>query len=282
MAAAPPTYWTPPSRWGVGRILGVVFGVLLLLPGLGLVIGGGVLLWADQGNRTDGYVFSETDDFTTQGYALVSERIDLATGADWFPLSAALGTTRAEVTAVDPGTELFVGIAPLAEGTAYLDGVERSVIDDLGTVAIDEVLVPGGAPSGPPGDEEFWVAETSGSGTQRLDWEPAEGNWLFVVMNADASAGVAMDARVGATAPGLLGLAWAVLGTGLLLVVVGTLLLFLAIRHPRVGRAYTAGPYVMPSGPAPSWTPPSPTDRTTAVDSTPDPTTSEPRRPPSG
>jgi len=245
------------------------------------VVGGGVLLWADQGNRTDGYVFSETDDFTTQGYALVSERIDLATGADWFPLSAALGTTRAEVTAVDPGTDLFVGIAPLAEGTAYLDGVERSVIDDLGTVAIDEVLVPGGPPSGPPGDEDFWVAEASGSGTQRLDWVPAEGDWLFVVMNADASAGVAMDARIGATAPGLLGLAWAVLGTGLLLVVVGTLLLFLAIRHPRVGRAYTAGPYVMPSGPAPSWTPPSPTDRTTAADSTPDPTTSEPRRPPS-
>jgi len=281
MTTAPPTYWTPPSRWGVGRILGVVIGVLLLLPGLGLVVGGGVLLWADQGNRTDGYVFSETDDFTTQGYALVSERIDLATGADWFPLSAALGTTRAEVTAVDPGTDLFVGIAPLAEGTAYLDGVERSVIDDLGTVAIDEVLVPGGPPSGPPGDEDFWVAEASGSGTQRLDWVPAEGDWLFVVMNADASAGVAMDARIGATAPGLLGLAWAVLGTGLLLVVVGALLLFLAIRHPRVGRAYTAGPYVMPSGPAPSWTPPSPTDRTTAADSTPDPTTSEPRRPPS-
>ena len=57
MTTAPPTYWTPPSRWGVGRILGVVIGVLLLLPGLGLVVGGGVLLWADQGNRTDGYVF---------------------------------------------------------------------------------------------------------------------------------------------------------------------------------------------------------------------------------
>jgi len=256
-----------------------VFGVLLLLPGLGLVVGGGVLLWADLGNRTDGYVFSETDDFTTQGYALSSERIDLATGADWVPLSATLGTARAEVTAVDPETEIFVGVAPLAEGAAYLDGVQRSVIDDLGTGAVDEVLVPGGAPSGPPVEQDFWAAQASGPGIQRLDWKPTQGDWLFVVMNADGSAGVAMDARVGATVPALGGLAWGVLGMGLFLVLVGTLLLVLAIRRPRVGRAYTGGPFVMPSGPAPSWAPPTPTDRTTAADAAPDSTST---RPPTG
>jgi hypothetical protein len=278
MTTTPPAYWQPPSRWGVGRILGVVFGILLLLPGLGLVVGGGVLLWADQANRTDGFVFSDTDDFTTEGYALVSERIDLATGADWFPISAALGTARAEVTAIDPDAEIFVGIAPAADGSAYLADVERSVIDDLGTVAVDEVFVPGGAPSGPPTEQDFWVAEASGTGTQRLDWEPTEGDWLFVVMNADGSAGVAMDARVGATVPALGGLAWVLLGIGLFMVLVGTLLLVLAIRRRRPGRAYTDGPYVMPSGPAPSWTPPAPTDRTTAAEATPDPTSSQ--RPP--
>jgi hypothetical protein len=280
MTTTPPTYWTPPNRWGVGRILALVFGILLLLPGLGLVLGGGVLLWADQAGRTDGYVMSETDDFATEGFALVSERIDLATGADWVPLSAALGTARAEVTAADPGTEIFVGVAPVTEGTAYLGDVGRSVVDDLGTTGTDEVFVPGGPPSGPPGDQDFWVAQASGSGTQQLDWEPAQGNWLFVAMNADGSAGVAIDARVGATAPALGGLAWGVLGTGLFLLVVGTLLLALALRRPRVGTAYAAGPYAMPSGPAPSWTPPAPVDRNTAADARAEKPTEQ--RPPTG
>ena len=53
-------------------------------------------------NRSDGYVFSETDGFSTDGYALSSERIDLATDADWLPLSAALGSARAEVTSGSP------------------------------------------------------------------------------------------------------------------------------------------------------------------------------------
>jgi hypothetical protein len=279
MTTNQPVYWTPPTRWTAARIVGLVLGVLLLLPGLGLVVGGGVLLWADLGNRTDGYVFSETDGFSTEGYALASERIDLATGADWLPLPAALGTVRAEVTPADPASEIFVGAAPLAEGTAYLDGVERSVIDDLGTGAIDEVFMPGEAPSGAPGEQDFWVAQASGPGMQQLDWEPAQGDWLFVVMNADGSAGVAVDGRIGATVPALGGLAWGVLGTGLFLVVVGGLLLVLAIRRPRVGTPYTAGPFAMPSGPAPSWTPPAPEDPSTAADARSDTTTN---RPPGG
>ena len=277
MTATPPAYWSsqvPPSRWTGGRVVALVFAILLLVPGIGLVIGGGVLLWADLGNRTDGYVFSETDSFSTDGYALTSERIDLATGADWLPLSAALGDARAEVASTDPGTDIFVGLAPAADAAAYLDGVAHSVIDDLGTTAIDEVVVPGGEPSGPPGDENFWVAEVSGSGTQTLDWEPAQGDWQFVVMNADGSSGVSIDARIGATVPALGGLAWGVLGTGVFLLLIGALLLVLAVRRPRVD---VVGPPARPySGPPPAWTPPAPVDRGTAADARPDTTSSTP------
>jgi hypothetical protein len=266
----PPQAYATAPQWSAGRIVALVFGIALLLPALALLVGGGVLLWVDQGNRTDGYVFTETDDFATGGYALVSERIELATDADWLPVSAALGTARAEVTSTDPGTEIFVGIAPEAEAAAYLDGVERSVIDDLGTGAIDEVPVPGGPPSDPPGDQDFWTAQSSGSGTQTLDWEPAEGDWLFVVMNADGSAGVSMDARVGATLPALGGLAWGVLITGLFLTVIGVLLLVLAIRRRP---AVVAGPpspgaFVPPPRPpgAPeAWTPPTAPERSTTA-----------------
>jgi len=274
MAAIQQPPWTPPPpapRMSAGRIVALVLGIVFLwLPGLGLLVGGGVLLWADLGNRTDGYVFSESDGFSTQGYALSSERIDLATDADWLPLSAALGSARAEVTSADGG-DIFLGIAPLAEGSAYLDGMEHSVIDDLGTGAIDEVPVPGGSPSGPPGEQDFWAAEASGPGTQRLDWEPAEGDWLFVVMNADGSAGVAIDARIGATVPALGGLAWGLLGAGLFLLLLGVLVVFLAVRRPRVAAAPYGG-MPAPPGPPPYWTPPAPPDRTTAADAQPDTT----------
>jgi hypothetical protein len=257
-----------------GRVVALVLGVLLLIPGLALLAGGGALLWADLGDRTDGYVFSDTEAFSTDGYALSSERIDLATGADWLPLSAALGTARAEVTSADPASDVFVGIAPLAAGTVYLDGVARSVIDDLGTGPVDEVTVPGGPPSGPPAQQDFWAAQASGPGTQRLDWEPVEGEWLFVVMNADGSAGVSVDACIGATVPALGGLAWGLLGAGAFLTLIGIVLLVVAIRRPARRVPPYGAPTPVPAGPPPYWTPPVPSDRTTAADARPDPTRS--------
>src|SRR5215218_11146858 len=116
MAATQQPSWTPPpppERMGAGRVVALVLGiVLLLLPGLGLVAGGGVLLWADQSERSDdGFLYSAEDSFSTSGFALVSERIDLSTGADWVPLSAALGTARVELT----GGDVFAGIGPADE-----------------------------------------------------------------------------------------------------------------------------------------------------------------------
>ena len=91
-------------------------------------------------------------------------------------------------------------------------------------------------------------------------------------MNADGSAGVSVDARVGATVPALTGLAWGLLGAGLFLVLIGVL----ADRARRPAPP-VAGSTALPSGgpygpsrraasPPPSWTPPAPVDRSTAAD----------------
>jgi hypothetical protein len=252
---------------GAGRVVALVLGiVLLLIPGLGLVAGGGVLLWADGWERADdGYLYSAEDSFSTDGYAMVSERIDLATGADWVPLSAALGTARVEVTGAE---DVFIGIAPLAEGEAYLAGVERTVIDDLGIDAsvTDQQLVPGGAPSGPPTEQDFWAEQATGPGAQQLSWEPADGNWLLVVMNADGSSGVSVDARIGATAPALAGLAWGMLAGGLFLVLLGVLVMVLALRRPAAPYYGPSPGAPLPRGAATPWTPPAPVDHRTATD----------------
>jgi hypothetical protein len=267
-AGPPPGTWVPPppSRTSPGRIIATIVGALLLLPALGLLGGGGVLLWADQRERSDdGYLYTASDAFATQGHALLSERIDLDPGADWVGLSAALGTARVEVTGAEPGTNLFVGIAPAADVAAYLDGVQRTVVDDLGldTSAADQVLLAGGAPDGPPADQDFWTAEATGTGTQ-LDWDPDDGSWTLVVMNADGSAGVAVDARIGATIPALTGLAWGLLGGGLFLLLLAVLFLVLGLRRPAAEPRYVGAP--PPAGAGPYWAPPAPVDRSTAAD----------------
>src|SRR3954469_13405696 len=234
MTASPPPapVQVPPSRWGAGRIIALVVGVILLLPGLGLLLGGGALLWADNSHRTsDGYLVSDDATFSTSGFALTSDRLDLSTGADWVPVSSALGTARFEVTSTDPGTDVFIGIAPAADVAGYLDGVGRTVVDDLGTGSSGSSQVDGGAPSGQPGDETFWTAQASGSGTQQLTWRPAQGDWVLVVMNADASAGVNVTGTVGATVPSLVGLAWGLLIAGALITVIAVLLIVLAARR---------------------------------------------------
>src|SRR3954463_13794824 len=263
MTASPPpvAVQVPPTRWGAGRIVALVIGVLLLFPGLGLLVGGGALLWADSTHRTsDGYLTSDAGTFRTSGFALTSEQLDLSTGADWLPVSSTLGTARFAVTATDPGTDVFIGIAPSSAVAGYLDGVQRTVVDDLGSGASAGTQLDGGAPSGPPGDQTFWTAQASGSGTQQLTWKPASGNWGLVVMNADGSSGVRVTGTVGATVPSLTGLAWGLLLVGALITAVGVLLIVLAARR---GGRRPASPAAYPSAPSPSappstWVPPSP------------------------
>jgi hypothetical protein len=256
-AVAPPPAWAaPPRRWGPGRIAALVIGIILLFPGIGLLVGGGALLVVDNGTRTDGFVLSASDHFTAPGYALSSDTLDLSTGARWLPISAALGKARVTVTA-DGGTDVFVGIAPVAEAQGYLNGVQHTVVSDIGADLGNADLqnVAGGAPAGSPGDQQFWAAKASGTGQQQLTWTPSKGDWMLVVMNSDASAGVSVRARAGATVPALGTVAWSVLGAGILITAVGVLLIVLAARR-RSGPAQPAVPgMVGPAAPPSAWIP---------------------------
>lgn len=292
MAATPQPTWNPPPpapRWGPGRIIALVVGILVLFPALGLLAGGGVLLWGDRVARgDDGYLTSSTESFSSSGYAITSTSINLATGADWVPMSSALGRARLAVTSTDPGSDVFVGIAREGDTRAYLGGVQRTIVTDVGSGSGPAIQTGAGAPSSPPGEQDFWTAQASGSGTQSLTWSPTAGNWVLVVMNADGSAGVSVAARLGATVPALGGLAWGLLAVGLVLLILGVLAIVLAVHRPRAPAVpYGAGPYgpgvPMPAGPPPSWTPPAPVDRTTAADAeTQTPVAPPPVPPPTG
>ena len=254
VAAAPPQ-GSPAGGWTAGRTLTAVLGAVLLLGSTGLLAGGGALLWADQTQREGAYLWTGTADLGTDRYALTSDSIEFDTdGADWV-VDDLLGTARLEVAAEDRGDELFVGVADSADVAAYLSGVGHHRIDDLGApwggarTGAGMTGVGGGPPEVAPGEVDFWVAESSGTGTQTVDWRPEGGNWTVVIMRADGDAGVTAQARAGATVPGLPWLAGGLLATGAVTALVGALLVVLAargaMRHP-------------PAGPPPAWVAPAP------------------------
>ncbi len=229
--------------WTAGRTVAVVIGSVLLFLSTGLLAGGGALLWADGTQRADGYVMSGWTGITTAGYAVTGEDVELHTGGSDWVLDDVLGTARLEVRTADgDATELFVGVARTRDAEEYLHGVGHGQFRDFGPGwdgghmrhgAMEHIA--GGAPGVAPGESDIWVAESSGPGTQRLDWRPADGTWTVVVMRADGARGIDVEARVGATAPGLPWLAGGLLGTGALLALGGGLLVGLAVHRAQQG-----------------------------------------------
>jgi Domain of unknown function (DUF4389) len=244
----------PAAGWSAGRVVAVVVGAVLLLASTGLLAGGGGLARADTTGREDGYVWTPTADLSTERYALVTTAITLdTTGGEWL-VDDVLGTARLQVTAEDPSTELFLGVAPSADVARYLEGVGRRVVDEVGPQGgARSVELPGGPPAQPPGALDIWTAQAQGPGTQTLTWTPADGAWTVVVLRADGTAGLDVAARAGITAPALPWLWGGLLLLGAVFLVAGVLLVALAVQ-----RAQSGPPAGVPTPPGPVGGPPVP------------------------
>lgn len=221
----------PVHRWTAGRVISVVAGSLLVVTGMGLVPTGAVGLWADQAARdSDGYISTDLARFSSPGYAITTEpeavRFD---GPDWV-MNRMLGEVR--ITA-DSATSapVFIGIARTGRAMTYLAPIEHTVIHRLDQSVTTDEQRAGQAPAVPPGDESFWVAQTSGTGQQTLDWKPQTGTWTVVVMNADGSRPVAADLAVAATVPWLDDVSYALIGSGLIFLMIGGSLIAIAVRR---------------------------------------------------
>lgn len=218
-----------PPGWAAGRITALVAGVLLALVSVGLLGGGGTVLWADTTQRdAAGYLTTSAHEFATAGSALASERIDLGSaGTGWLYTPALLGKVRIRVTPTHPSPALFVAIGPAADVERYLTGVSHTLISDLWTNRVQ--AIGGGTPRSAPGTQTFWAASTAGPGSQVLRWHPASGSWTVVVMNASGQPGIHVRADLGATYPSLLPIAvgllvaGAVFGTGAALLIAGAI-----------------------------------------------------------
>jgi hypothetical protein len=200
----------PAEGRGAGRIALIVVGIVAAILAFGLLAGGCAVVVADQALRDDdGFLMAPSEDFRTPTYAIVSDRADLDTeGAEW-ALDVFLGAVR--VRAESEGErEIFLGIGRDDAVTAYLRGVEHDVVSDFDDDPEYE-RQSGGAPRRAP-STALWDVSASGTGEQTIEWEPEDGDWRIVLMNADASRGVSAEASIGAKLDSLL---W--IGIGLLL-----------------------------------------------------------------
>jgi hypothetical protein len=234
--AAPAAAPDQPRRFTAWKIVSIVFGSLLALLAVGLLAGGGVVMWADRTQRDAQGFLSASHGYQTSTYALTVEDIDLRdTGApSWALPSKWLGTVRISVTPVHPGDHLFVGIAPTAATRHYLKNVGHAEITDFGFGSTHLVTTNGGgAPSSPPTHADIWTQSSSGAGTQAIRWVAESGSWSVVVMNADGGKGVAVLAKAGATVPSLIWIASGLLIAGGLVMALGILFLTIGLRRPK-------------------------------------------------
>jgi hypothetical protein len=244
----------PQHTWTAGRVVALVIGSLLLFLSAGCLIGGGTLLVADGTQRDDaGYLSTPAARVSTTGYAVTTSSFRLeGAGLDW-AVDNLLGRARVEVSPAGGNGALFVGIARTDDAARYLDAVEHARLENLDLRWDGGRLDPsttvehhGGRPAVPPDQAGIWQESAGGPGTQALTWRPTAGDWTIVVMRADGGAGVTADVRAAATLPGLTWIAASILGTGVVLLVIGGLLVGLAVHS-----AATLPPVPVPAVPGP-------------------------------
>jgi hypothetical protein len=242
-----------------GRVILIVLGSIGVLFGLALLVGGGFLLWADRTQREDGYLTTPTERFATPTYALTRSRLEVDTdGSGWVLNDSWFGKIRIRGESADEKT-LFIGIGPQADVAKYLATVSHANVEDVDFDPFRVTYLPiaGGAPQGPPTEQRFWAASASGVGTQTLTWKVREGDWSVVLMNADASRGVAADLDLGAKLSFLIWVAIGLLLGGVLVVAGSTALVVLAARTRQRQPAATMPPAAgRVSGSAPAPEPP--------------------------
>jgi hypothetical protein len=236
---SPPKAAVRSSRWTAGRITALVIGALLVLFSLPLLGGGGTALWADRTQRDGGYATTDVHEFSSSGSALATVSTELGSaGVGWLYSPKLMDKVRIRVTPVSSGGPLFVGIGPSKDVDRYLAGVNHTVITEF--FGDKTEAVEGGTPQSPPGTQNFWVASATGSGTQTLVWDPADGSWTVVVMNADGRPGISVGADLGARFPALPWIALGLLVVGAILMAGGVLLIVGAFRRRRPDQATTA------------------------------------------
>jgi hypothetical protein len=230
-ADVPPTFVAPPrTQRSGGRRVAIWLGGAVAVFGAILALGGGAIIALF---GSDGVLSTGRHDLSTPTSALVSQTASIEDTAD---VADALGDTRVKVSAhADGGRPVFVGIGRADDVERYLDGAATDEVTDFDVVPfrVDRDRHEGDVTPQAPGEQSFWIASDSGRDAANLDWKVRDGDYRFVVMNADGSRGVATQSKLGVDVPYIGGVGIGILGAGLVLVAGGIAAIVLGARRPR-------------------------------------------------
>jgi hypothetical protein len=213
--------------FGTARVLKLVFGSLGVLLALALIAAGVAAVSTLDKRDSAGFFTTAPHHLHTSTYALSSDSLDAGTDVPSWLFGDHFAKIRIGATSTDPSKALFVGIGRTADVDRYLTGVTHDRITDFETdpFSVSYRRAGGGAADSAPGAQSFWRVRSSGTGAQSITWSLEKGSWSAVAMNADATRGVDVQARLGARVPWV---KWVVIGLfavgGLLLVGSGALL----------------------------------------------------------
>jgi uncharacterized membrane protein len=222
----------------IGRVILLVFGIIGLLISVGLLVGGGAIIWADNTIKdSDGFYTTKTIQIEKSSHAIVTGPADIDIEADWdwgWDLGD-LATFKVTGSSNDTSNQLFIGIARESDLNAYLSGVEHDEIIRLHIYpdSLDYRHHSGSVVPGAPTLQTFWASSAFGAGTQSLEWELEPGSHSLVLMNSDGSTGVDISIELGAKFPWLLGVGFGLLGGGVAVLVIGSIMIFFAARRPK-------------------------------------------------
>jgi hypothetical protein len=222
-----------------GKILLLVFGIIILLISMALIAGGGTLLWVNSRYvDSAGYLTSDILHIERDSYAVVAGPIELDETAVRVLKSIGIITTfEFQGENNNPSKQIFMGVADEAQLEDYLDNVEYDEIDNIGFGwdldfgGITYTNHPGDDEPSLPASESIWAVSAVGAASETLVWETRAGSYSIVVMNDDGSKDVDLDIVFKAKIPSLTRFGVGFLVSGIILLAIGSLMIFLAVRR---------------------------------------------------
>jgi hypothetical protein len=218
-----------------GRIVLLVFGILLVIFSIGLIIGGGVALAVDSSLK-DSQGFYKSGFFSaaaSNSPAIVTHSTDIHLEQGWFMNENNLITFKVDAANSHPEKPVFIGIARESDLRDYFKGVSYDEVTGLKfrPYRMDLIHHSGSGTLPAPTAQNFWVASATGTGTQSLQWDLTNGTYSLVLMNEDGSIPVDSRVSLGIKIPAILhNIGLGILIGGIIIIIVGGIMIFFAAR----------------------------------------------------
>ena len=241
-----------------GKIIMIVAGGLLILFGLGMSIAAAGVSAASNHQAKSGFFTLPREIYAVDSHAITLPDVEVGMGVR---AEDSVGTVLVRGESAGSSGELFIGVGLSRDVERYLQDVSYSELRDVRFSPFDVSYreYQGASEPPPPAAQDFWAAQTSGTGEQQLNWNLQTGDWTVVVMNADGAAPVAADLQAGFRADWLGPVAGGLWIGAVCLVCAGVALLvggIILLRRTPPGPVYAPGsgapypgPYANPAGP---------------------------------